>query len=265
VEAGVKLYESGNYKGAVTELDKALADASNMKEKALARAYYYRGQSKLVVVRKNKDDRTPEMARMVHDFAVTGIADLNLAKKNDIDGKMDEDIQAALKKMHELLLDLADINLQISAEGTKTAAEKKALYQAMVELATPVTEQDKFNYKGYKLLADAQLGLLDSIQALKNYYLANDWFFRSAPKNGDMAIAYAYIHIAELEWHLNHKFEDAMKALEKGKQQLEGEHKKIQSLGNRPPAEKAYLSQRHDIILSDIKKAELDIKAAAGK
>jgi hypothetical protein len=265
VDAGVKLYESANYKGAVAELDKVLAGAKDMKEKALARAYYYRGQSKLVVVRKNKDDRTPEMAKLVHDYAVTGIADLQLAKKNDIDGKMDADIQAALKKMQELLTDLADINLHLSEEDTKTPAEKKAHYEAMVQLATPVTELDKFNYKGYKFLADGQLGLLDSISALKNYHLADDWFFRSAPKDGDMAIAYTYIHIAQLEWYLNHKWEDAMKAITEGKQQLEGESKKIQAMSNRPPAEKAYLSQRHDVILSDIKKAELDLKAAAGK
>lgn len=265
VDAGVKLYDNGNYKGAVVELDKALADAKSMKEKALARGYYYRGQSKVVLVRKNKDDRSPEMAKLVQGWAVTGIEDLNLAQKNDVDGKLSAEIQAASQKMQELLLDLADGNLLATLDGSKPAAEKKALFEAMVAYCEPVIALDKFNYRGYDLLADAQLALRDSVAALKNYHFADDWFFRSAPKDGDMAIGYTYIHIAELEWAMNRNYEVAMKAIEEGKETLAGESKKIQSLGNRRPEEKAYFSQRHDVILTDLKKAELDIKAAAGK
>ena len=80
-----------------------------------------------------------------------------------------------------------------------------------------------------------------------------------------MAIAYTYIHIAELEWALHKNYDGAIKAIEEGKQVLDGESKKIQSLGNRPPAEKAYLSKRHDIILTDLKKVEMDLKAAGGR
>jgi hypothetical protein len=265
VDAGVKAYDNGDYKGAVAELDKVLADAKSMKEKALARAYYYRGQSKAVLVRKNKDDAAPEMVKLVSQWATTGINDLILAKKNDVDGKLAEDIDAATKKMVEQLLNLADAALLASTDGAKTEAEKKALYTQMLSYCEPVMAIDKFNYRAYDLEADAQLALRDSISALKNYHLADDWFFRSGPKDGDMAIAYTYIHIAELEWHLNGKLDIALKALEEGHQVLDGEHKKIQSLGNRPPKEKAYLSQRHDIIDTDLKKVELDLKAAMGK
>lgn len=264
VDAGVKLYDNGDYRGAVAELDKAIS-AGGLKEKALARAHYYRGQSKVVLVRKNKTDNTPEMAKSLQNWAVTGYEDLALAKKNDIDGKLTDLIQSSTKEMQQLVLDLADAQLQATVDGVKTEAEKKVLWQNMVALCEPVIVQDKFNYRAYDLAADAQLALRDSVKALKNYHFADDWFFRSAPKDGDMAIAYTYAHIAELEWHLNKNYEVAMKAIEEGKQVLDGESKKIQSLGNRPPAEKAYLSKRHDIILSDLKKVELDLKAAAGK
>jgi hypothetical protein len=264
VDDGVKAYENGDYKGAVSNLDKAIATGS-LKEKGLARAYYYRGQSKVVLVRKNKTDVTPEMSKMLQNWAVTGYEDLVLAKKNDVDGKLTDAIQSSTKEMQQLVLDLADAHLLATSDGAKSEADKKVLWQNMVALCEPVIVQDKFNYRAYDLTADAQLSLRDSLKALKNYHFADDWFFRSAPKDGDMAIAYTYIHIAELEWALHKNFDGAMKAIEEGKQVLDGESKKIQSLGNRPPAEKAYLSKRHDIILTDLKKVELDLKAAAGK
>lgn len=265
IDGAVKLYESADYKGAIAELDKVLADAKSMKEKALARAYYYRGQSKATLVRKNKEDRTPDMMKLTLEWAATGIQDLELAKKNDLDEKLSGDIAAATKKLIENSLELADVHLQVAEEGNKSAAEKKPHYEAMKRICEPIMTTDKFNYKAYDLMGDAQLFLGDSLNALKNYHFADDWFFRSAPKDGDMAIAYTYIHIAELEWALNHSYDNALKAIEEGKKVLDGEHKKIQSLGNRPPAEKAYLSQRHDIIMTDLNKAELDLKAAAGK
>jgi hypothetical protein len=264
VDDGVKAYENGDYKGAVSNLDKAIATGS-LKEKGLARAYYYRGQSKVVLVRKNKTDVTQEMSKMLQNWAVTGYEDLVLAKKNDVDGKLTDVIQSSTKEMQQLVLDLADAHLLATSDGAKSEADKKVLWQNMVALCEPVIVQDKFNYRAYDLTADAQLSLRDSLKALKNYHFADDWFFRSAPKDGDMAIAYTYIHIAELEWALHKNFDGAMKAIEEGKQVLDGESKKIQSLGNRPPAEKAYLSKRHDIILTDLKKVELDLKAAAGK
>jgi hypothetical protein len=264
VEDGVKAYDNGDYKGAVVALDKAIATGS-LKEKGLARAHYYRGQSKVVLVRKNKTDVTPEMSKLLQNWAVTGYEDLALAKKNDVDGKLTDAIQSATKEMQQLVLDLADAHLLATSDGAKSEAEKKVLWQNMVALCEPVIAQDKFNYRAYDLAADAQLSLRDSLKALKNYHFADDWFFRSAPKDGDMAIAYTYIHIAELEWALNKNYDGALKAIEEGKQVLDGESKKIQSLGNRPPAEKAYLSKRHDIILTDLKKVEMDLKAAAGK
>lgn len=264
VDDGVKAYDNGDYKGAVSALDKAIS-AGSLKEKGLARAYYYRGQSKVVLVRKNKTDVTPEMSKMLQNWAVTGYEDLVLAKKNDVDGKLTDAIQSSTKEMQQLVLDLADAHLLATSDGAKSEADKKVLWQNMVALCEPVIVQDKFNYRAYDLTADAQLSLRDSLKALKNYHFADDWFFRSAPKDGDMAIAYTYIHIAELEWALHKNFDGAMKAIEEGKQVLDGESKKIQSLGNRPPAEKAYLSKRHDIILTDLKKVELDLKAAAGK
>ncbi len=264
VDDGVKAYDNGDYKGAVVALDKAIA-TGNLKEKGLARAHYYRGQSKVVLVRKNKTDVTPEMSKLLQNWAVTGYEDLALAKKYDVDGKLTDAIQSSTKEMQQLVLDLADAHLLATSDGAKSEAEKKVLWQNMVALCEPVIAQDKFNYRAYDLAADAQLSLRDSLKALKNYHFADDWFFRSAPKDGDMAIAYTYIHIAELEWALHKNYDGAIKAIEEGKQVLDGESKKIQSLGNRPPAEKAYLSKRHDIILTDLKKVEMDLKAAGGR
>lgn len=265
IDGAVKLFESADYKGAIAELDKVLTDAKSMKEKALTRAYYYRGLAKATLVRKNKEDRTAGMMKQTLEWAATGMQDLELAKKNDIDEKLSGDIAAATKKHIENSLELADIRLQFAEEGNKSATEKKPHYEAMKRICEPIMAADKFNYKAYDLTADAQLFLGDSLNALKNYHFADDWFFRSAPKDGDMAIAYTYIHIAELEWALNHSYDNALKAIEEGKKVLDGEHKKIQSLGNRPPEQKAYLSQRHGIIMTDLNKAEMDLKAAAGK
>jgi hypothetical protein len=124
---------------------------------------------------------------------------------------------------------------------------------------------DKFNYRAYDFYADGLYATEKFKEALDNYKLADDWFFRSAPKGGDLGIGYTYIRLALLEWKVNEDFAAAMAFLDEGRERLAGEDKKIQNLGNRRPHEKASFKIMYDEIFGEIGKMEETIRLMAGK
>ena len=73
------------------------------------------------------------------------------------------------------------------------------------------------------------------------------------------------IRIAELEWQVNKDYAAAMAAIKEGREVLAGEDKKIQSLGNRRPNEKASFQIMFEEISGEIDKMEATVKAKAGK
>jgi tetratricopeptide (TPR) repeat protein len=265
IETGVKAYESGDYKAAMAELDKVLADPAKLKEKLLARAYYYRALARLTYVRKAHGNLEVTQMPQIRTLTIGAHQDLLAAKKNDIDGKMATDLLSGNKRMLELLLELGRAANAIAQDPNKKEADKKEAYQDMVLYGDPIVAIDKFHYMGYIFLANGQVGLRDSVKALKNYHLADDWFFKSAPKDGDLDIAYTYIQIGRMEWALNKNYDVAMKALEEGRKNLDAEHRKIETLGGHTPTEKAALSHKfHDVGL-DLDRAFSDLRLAAGK
>jgi hypothetical protein len=265
VEAGVKAYESGDYKGAMAELDKALATPGQLKEKAAARAHYYRALARMTYVHKAKSNLEGTQMKQIRELSVGAHEDMLAAKKNDTDGKMAAELQAANKRLVELFVELGRDANAVAQDQNKKAPEKKEAFEDLKRYGEPITVIDKFNYLGYMYRANGAIGLGDSVAALKDYHLADDWFFRSAPKDGDMHIAYTYIQIARIEWALHKNYDVAMKAIEEGRVNLANESKKFETMGNRPPAEKAALSRlQHDIAI-DLDRAASDLRLAAGK
>jgi hypothetical protein len=265
IETGVKAYETGDYKAAMAELDKVLADVSKLKEKSLVRAHYYRAMARLTYVRKAHGNLEATQMPLIRTLSVGAHEDMIAAKKNDIDGKMAADIQAGSKRLCELFIELGRSANAIAQDPNKKEADKKEAYEDLVRYGDPVVEIDKFNYMGYVFKGSGELGLRDSIKALKDFHLADDWFFRSAPKDGDMMIAYTYIQIARLEWALNKNYDVANKALTEGRQNLEAENKKIQTIGGHTPQQKASLLHLYNDIGIDIDRAFSDLRLAAGK
>ncbi len=265
IEAGVKACEIGDYKTAMSELDKALADPAKLKEKSLARAHYYRALARISYIHKAKSNLEGTQMKQIRDLSIGAHEDLLAAKKNDTDGKMAADLQAANKRLVDLLVELGKSANAIAQDPNKKAADKIESYEDLVRYGEPIMVVDKFNYLGYAFAANGQLGLRDSVNALKNFHLTDDWFFRSAPKDGDMEIVYVYITIARLEWALHKNWDVAIKALDEGRQNLDAEGKKIQTLGNRPPAEKAAASRKHHDLGLDLDRAYSDLRLAAGR
>lgn len=265
VDAAVKSLESGDYKSAMAELDKALTEPIKLKDKALAKAYYYRAIARVAYLEKAKGNLAGMQMQQVRDLATGAGTDLAGAKKNDTDGKLAADLLTANKRYIDLMLALG-AESHATAQNPSTKPDvKKVADEDCILFSDPVIAIDKFQYLAYVHKGSGLIGLGDSLEGLKNYKLADDWFFRSSPKNGDMMIAYTYIQIARLEWALNHDYETAMKAIEEGRAALGGEGKKIQSLGNRPPAEKAALDKKQHDIEIDLDRAASDIRLAAGK
>lgn len=253
VDAGIKAYESGKYTLAVNELNTALEGAAKMKEKALAEAYYYRGQAKTTYLTKliANDNLGDNIEKLAPDYAITGLEDLQLAKKNDVAEKWVPQIKHALRKMERNVLDIAQLTLN-EAVGNEDAEGQKQQYERVIALADAAIAYDKRHYVPYNMKAQALYATGDKAGALKNWHLADDVFFRRSPKNGDLSVAYIYIHIAELEKELNNNSTEAKKAIEEGMERLEGEQKKMQRFGQQSAAEKANLEIKYEEIRKEI-------------
>lgn len=254
IAEGVKQYEDGRYEDAIAELDIALESAGNLKAKALAKAHYYRAASQITFLRRMVSwENLPEaMAEKVQRYALTAAADLKAVRKNDTDKKYSSEMKNWERKSQKILLGLGKLAMtEGNKPGIEDAARKKR-FEAALELGQAGAGLDKFYYAPYNLMGDAALALEDGASALKYYRLADDTFFRSAPKDGDLSIAYTYMHIAELEKSLNKDMAAAEKALTKGQEQLNGEHKKIQVFSNRRPEEKAALDRLYQDINEEL-------------
>lgn len=265
LETGVKAYEMGDYKAAMAELDKVLADPSKLKEKSLARAHYFRAMARLTYVRKAHGNLEATQMPMIRTLSIGAHDDMLAAKKNDIDGKMDADIKSGNQRLLELFLELGRGANAVAQDPNKKESEKKEAYEDLVRYGNPINEIDKFQYRGYLYKASGARGLGDSTRALKEFHLADDWFFRSAPKDGDLMIAYTYIQIGRLEWALNKNYDAALMALEEGRKNLDAENKKIQTISGHTPQQKASLSHLYNDISIDLNKAFSDLRLAAGK
>ena len=128
---------------------------------------------------------TTEM-QQVRALTLGAHADMIAAKKNDIDGKMAADIAAGNKRLLDLLIELGKSANDIAQDPNKKPAEKQDAYADLVRYGEPINALDKFHYLGYMFLANGQIGQGDSVSALKNYHFTDDWFFKTAPKDGDL-------------------------------------------------------------------------------
>lgn len=265
VDAGIKSYQNGEYEAAISSLDDGLKDPSALKGKVLAKAYCYRGLSKVRFLIRARLDMPANMEELGRRYSLTAYDDFKYSRKYDKDKKLEEEIAPGLRKLQNVLLELcgdADKKLQ---NGGLNEEETKAVSDDLTSYSKPLVEMDKFNYRAYDFLADGFYAQGNKAKALENYKLADSWFFRSAPKSGDLGIGYTYIRIAELEWELNKDLKAATDALDEGRARLAGEDKKIQSLGNRRPNEKAAYKIMFDEISAKITKAEDIIKEKAGQ
>lgn len=254
VDAGVKLYENGRYEEAIAELDAALAQ--DLKEKDKAKASYHRAAAQITFLRRMKswENLPPAMTEKVQRYALNAAIDLGNVTELDEDKKYASELKNWERKGEGVLMGLGHLALLEADKPTKTDAQRKAHFEAAVTFADACIPLDKFNYAPYNLKGEGLLGLQDSVEALVNFRLADDNFFRSAPKSGDLSIAYTYMHIARLEKALNGDLDAAQKAIAKGQEQLNGEHKKIQVFSNLRPEEKATMDREYQDINAKLAK-----------
>lgn len=265
VNEGIKAYQNGQWAEAIAALDEGLADPAALNEKTLAEGYAHRALAKVRFLIQARLDMPENMEQLGEEYSLTAYDDFKRAQKYDPKGKLEEPIAEGLRKLKNVLLELAgDAGNQVNRIGL-SPEDKARQARQLKAYAAPILEMDKYNYKAYDFLADALYAMDDFAGALKNYRLADDWFFRSAPRGGDLGIGYTYIRIAELEWRVNRDFAAAMAAIQEGHKVLAGEDKKIQNLGNRRPAEKASFQVMYEEIAAKIDKMEATIKAKAGK
>lgn len=261
INSGIKDFEAGNYEPAIESLEEGLENADNMKDKDLAEAYYYLASAKVTYLNKLKswENLPEEMDLTVYDYGLTAADNVAKAIEHDKDKKWSKLIKPLKTKSENILIGMSRIDLLETDKSGKTDEEKKFHWERVVKMADAGIKLDKFNYVNYNLKAEAQLGLGERVDALENFNTAASYFFRSAPRNGDLRIGYTYIHIAELEKELNNNIKAAKEAIKTGLEKLAGEDKKIQNIGNRRPAEKANLKDYYEEIKAEMEKVNASL------
>lgn len=261
INAGIKAYEAGNYESAISSFDEGLQDADNMKDKDLVEAYFYRASAKVTYLNKLKswENLPEEMDLTVYEHGLTAGQDVAKAIKYDTDKKMAAQLKPLKTKAENILIGMSRIDLLESEKSGATDEQKTFHCERVVKMAEAGNKLDKFNYVHYNLKAEAQLGLGEKADALQNFQSAASYFFRSAPRNGDLRIGYTYMHIAELEKELNNNIKAAKEAMKTGIEKLDGEDKKIQQIGNRRPAEKANLKDFYEEIRAEMLKLDASL------
>ncbi len=260
INAGIKDYEAGSYEPAIASIEEGLQDADNMKDKDLAEAYYYLASAKITYLNKLKswENLPEEMDITVYGYGLSAAENVTKAIKHDTDKKWSKLLKPLETKSANILIGMSKIDLLEAEKSGKTDEEKKFHNERVVQMADAGINLDKFNYVNYNLKAEAQLGLGQKADALENFNTAASYFFRSAPRTGDLEIGYTYIHIAELEIELNNNTKAAKEAIETGLEKLAGEDQKIQELGNRRPAEKANFKDYYEEIKAEMEKVKFE-------
>lgn len=264
IDAGIKSYENGRYETAIASLDAGLENPDNLKDKVRAKGHYHRAAAQITFLRRmtSWENLPKAMAEKVQRYALTAASDLVAVRKYDSDKKFASQMKNWERKSQKVLTGLGELSIFESNKAGVTETDRTAHLEAVIAYANAAILLDKFNYAPYNMKGDAALALGDSADALKYFRLADDQFFRSAPKSGDLTIAYTYMNIAILEKAVNGDMAAAEKALAKGQEQLNGEHKKIQVLGNRRPDEKASLDRQYQDINEELAKVAAKVRGS---
>lgn len=267
ISAGNKSFDKGNYPDALKWYDLALSNPAEIKDKLLVEALMKRGTAriKLAVKYDANHNHSTESRIEVRDLAVGAMTDINRALDKDDDGKLADDINSTMQWIDELLVEFAHARFKEATVPNLPFEEQKPSLEDARDFATASLRIDKFNYDMHRTKGESELMLGDSAAALGSFKLAADNFFRSSPKGGDLEIGYIYIHIAELEWHLNGDLRTASEAVDEGMMKLDRESSKIQNLGGRRPSEKASQSMRYTQVKNDLMKAQFMVEANARK
>lgn len=262
INEGIKLCESGSYEKAISSITSGLEDSDKLKPKDLAQAHYYRALAQVTYLNKLKswENLPTEMDIQVYAYGLQAGHDVAAAKKHDTDKKLTAELKPLLTKTENVLIGMAKTDL-LEADGMETEDSRaQQCLERVVQFGDAGIALDRFNYVHYNLKAEGLLGQGDKAGALESFKIAASYFFRSAPKGGDLDIAYTYLHIAEMEMELNSNLKAAKEAIATGLEKLEGENQKIQVHSNRRPAEKAGLADYFEELRGDLLKAQAKYK-----
>lgn len=268
VSTGVIAHDQGDYAQALKALDQALADISQLKEKNLPKAYYYRAKSRMGRMKQISQEiqggGTPsiEDQTLVMNAVSLSWDDYKRALKYD-DGKWEKQVMSEMNLLGPQALNsgLTFLNQSYTA-GIGKADRAKLLEEASKYLRIAI-ESDPENYMGHDLLSQVQLGLGDSTSALQGFYKTTQLFEANKPKRPDQLIGYAYYRAALLERYKNNDIDKALEVVAKGKEMVDGEHERLKSSKDLYTDQQwAQLKQQHADAIKDLNAFELDLYIA---
>lgn len=197
VTTGIVEFNSQNYEAALIAFNTALSDLSQIKEKNISKAFYYRAKTIMVLYKK-------EPTSKAHDPLVA-YTDLKSAIKYD-DGSWAEKIKSELFILNNFLLN-AGINWLNAAYSS---TEKNSSYTSSMAYLNASAEINPDYYLTYDLIAQCHLGLQDSPMALQFFETAIQKYNATPPEKPDFKQAYVYYRASIIHWY---HFEDMDKAL----------------------------------------------------
>lgn len=221
VTTGVVAYNSGDYGQAVQALSSALEDITQLKEKNIPKAYYYRALSNKRKYYEAGQENDTEWLENNPNVWISIFRDLQGAQDHD-DGNWNDKTMAEFADAYHPLLQIG-LNLLNNFYQTNEAS---ALPLAIEHLRYAGFIQPS-DYMPKDLLAQAQLAAKDSLNASVGFDRAILSFKENPPNKPDLLIAYAYYRFALLERYYFRSVNRALEKINEGQEMLDKEWARV--------------------------------------
>lgn len=261
VTTGVVAFQGQDFKKAIDAFNVALQNPSDLKEKNVPKAYYYRALSQLQYMGQLASGENAEANQATIKAMVFKIYDdLKKAKESDSYDKWGKKVDQQLPNVNFALLQ-GGLRALNEAEGKgMTEADRNAKYKEVIRYMDNSEEIDGTNYMTNDVRAQSLLAMGDSTGAYTNFAQAAKKFEATPPKRPDQLVAYIYYRMALLERYKMNDIDKALANLEKGKEMLDKEHARLMEKKDSYPPEAIQASQKQYTQAKEyLTKFELDL------
>lgn len=265
VTTGQIQFEEGDYQSALESLDLALKKPSDLKERNLAKAYFYRAKARMaymgVLAQSSKEGEklSEKELDLVKDALFSSWEDYKKAAKHD-DGKL----TLKIKQEQQLLATNCLVyGIQIFSQSYTTEAQnvqKKAYVIEAKKYLSIASEGNPENYMPLDLLAQIELSLGDSTVAQQQLEQAIELFTKHPPQDADLLIAYTCYRLALLEAYKDEDYPAAIRSIQRGKTLLDQEFRRAEtSKSSYTDQQWKSLEQQYAQVQEDLNKFELNL------
>ncbi len=243
VSTGVEALGNGAYDRARELLTAALSDSDSLSDQESARAHFYRG---MAIISSHQEALRVKRPSPIEDAYLKTCHDLNESEARDASAWSGEIRQLRQELFRPLLSE------GIRSLNGRDYSRARDYLDCVVDIGSRVLP--KAYWPAYDMRGQSRLALQDSTGALEDLETAARVYHTQTNPTPDPLIAYVYYRMAQLQRVMNDDVEQALAAINSGKQALSTEVAKISE-----GTHEGLLQQRVDQANADIERLELEI------